>query len=95
MICRKGDRILVAVSGGIDSVVMMDLFAEAGFDTGMAHCNFQLRGEESEADAAFVESLAKTYSAEFHRKDFQTEQVADEEKISIQMAARNLRYEWF
>ncbi len=95
LLCSPEDRILLAVSGGIDSVVMTDLFTEAGFRTGMAHCNFGLRGHESDEDEAFAHSLADRYSLEFHINKFQTEQVADQERISIQMAARNLRYAWF
>ena len=94
-LCRATDRILVTVSGGIDSVVLLDLFHASGFETGVAHCNFHLRGEESDGDAAFVKSLATSYASEYHEKDFQTEQYAREEGISIQMAARDLRYQWF
>ncbi len=94
-LCKKGDRILVTVSGGIDSVVLLDLFISAGYDAGVAHCNFKLRGEESELDAKFVESLARDYGSEFYRKDFETQRIAKEEKISIQMAARDIRYAWF
>jgi tRNA(Ile)-lysidine synthase len=95
MLCGKEDRILVTVSGGIDSVVLLDLLVRAGFDTGVAHCNFQLRGEESDGDARFTESLAEKYGLDFYKKKFRTRQVALEEGISIQMAARNLRYQWF
>jgi tRNA(Ile)-lysidine synthase len=94
-LCKQEDRILLAVSGGIDSVVMLDLFISAGFDVGIAHCNFHLRGEESNQDATFVESLANNYSVRYHRNDFQTEQTASDMGISIQMAARELRYKWF
>jgi len=94
-LCEEGDLILVAVSGGIDSVVMLDLLINAGFETGIAHCNFHLRGKESEEEADFVESLAADYSVKFHRIDFETGKHAKDEGISIQMAARNLRYTWF
>jgi tRNA(Ile)-lysidine synthase len=94
-LCGPGDRILAAVSGGIDSVVMLDMLVRAGFETGIAHCNFQLRGEESDRDEAFVESLAAKYGVPYHGNRFGTEGVAREEKISVQMAARNLRYKWF
>lgn len=94
-LCGAGDRILATVSGGIDSVVMLDLFLAAGFETGIAHCNFKLRGKESEDDESFVKSLARKHSLELHTESFQTADYAREKKISIQMAARNLRYEWF
>ena len=94
-LCSEDEHILLAVSGGIDSVVMTDLFAESGFKTGLAHCNFGLRGAESDEDEAFAGSLAERYSMEFHSTRFPTGQVAEQERISIQMAARNLRYEWF
>jgi tRNA(Ile)-lysidine synthase len=88
-------RILLAVSGGMDSVVMASLFAKSGYKFGIAHCNFQLRGEESEADEAFVRNLAKTLKAPFFVNKFDTEAFAQTEKLSIQMAARTLRYAWF
>jgi tRNA(Ile)-lysidine synthase len=94
-LCQDGDRILVAVSGGIDSVVLLDLFVQAGFETGLAHCNFHLRGKESDEEAEFASSLARGYSIPFYRADFETGKYAEKEKISIQMAARNLRYDWF
>src|SRR5438132_361467 len=89
------DSVLLAVSGGIDSVVMTELFRLAKFKFGMAHCNFQLRGKESDGDEHFVKDLAKKYKAKIFIKKFDTEKVADKNKLSIQEAARNLRYEWF
>jgi len=94
-ICTRDEKILVAVSGGIDSVVLLNLFQEAGFDTALAHCNFHLRGSESDEDAGFVKSLSGEKAQEFYLKDFDTEEVAGQRGISIQMAARDLRYEWF
>ncbi len=91
----KNDKILLAVSGGIDSVVMLRLFAEAKLNFGVAHCNFGLRAEESDADEKFVYKLARKAGATFHVKHFETEQFANDHKISIQMAARDLRYNWF
>lgn len=88
-------RVLLTVSGGIDSVVLCDLFREAGLDCGIAHCNFQLRGEESDSDAVFVSKLAARLGFRYHETAFDTSRVADEQKISTQMAARNLRYNWF
>ncbi len=88
-------KTLLAVSGGIDSVVMCSLFAEAAFPFGIAHCNFQLRGKESEGDEQLVKSLAKKYGVDFYSKKFETGSYAKEKSISIQVAARELRYEWF
>lgn len=88
------ERVLLAVSGGVDSVVMCHLFHLAGFDFGIAHCNFQLRGEASEGDAIFVKALAAKLGVPFFSKSFDTQAFADEQKISIQMAARELRYAW-
>ena len=88
-------KLLLAVSGGIDSVVMTDLFYKAGFDFAIAHCNFKLRDEESERDEAFVKSLSKKYNKEIFIKTFETEKYAAGRKISIQEAARELRYNWF
>src|SRR5664279_5659830 len=92
---QKKDRLLLAVSGGIDSVVLCELCRQAGFDFEIAHCNFQLRGEESERDEAFVQSLGDSYSSEVFIKKFETQKYADEKKVSIQVAARELRYDWF
>lgn len=88
------DRILLAVSGGIDSVVMAHLFAYAGFKIGIAHCNFQLRENDADLDAAFVSELASHLKVPFHQVKFKTAAYAEEKKISIQMAARDLRYSW-
>lgn len=89
------DRLLLAVSGGVDSVSLCELTKQAGYDFAIAHCNFRLRGKESERDKEFVENLAKKYSVEFYVKEFETEKYAAENKLSIQEAARKLRYEWF
>ncbi len=89
------DRILLAVSGGIDSVVMSELFHRAGYTFGIAHCNFGLRGKESDADEVFVEKLADKYKVPFYSKRFFIAKDAKEKGISIQMAARELRYQWF
>lgn len=89
------DRVLVAVSGGVDSVVLCELMKRSGYDFVIAHCNFQLRGEESNQDEVFVKGLGGRYGAEVLVKKFDTESYATENKMSIQLAARNLRYEWF
>ncbi len=92
---RKNDRILLAVSGGVDSVVMVRLFKDAGFNFGIAHVNFKLRGTESEEDAVFVKTIAESAGVPIHIRQFDTKHYAATNKISIQMAARDLRYAWF
>ena len=91
----RDSKILAAVSGGMDSVLMVHLLKAAGFNFGIAHCNFQLRGSEAIADQQFVDNLATQLDIEFHTINFDTKKYAGEKKISIQMAARELRYQWF
>jgi tRNA(Ile)-lysidine synthase len=91
----KRDRILLAVSGGLDSVVLTACSAMTGLDFGIAHANFQLRGAESERDELFVRQLASNYNKPFFHQKFETEKFAEKDKYSIQVAARILRYEWF
>jgi tRNA(Ile)-lysidine synthase len=88
-------KCLLAISGGVDSVVMADLFHQSAFRFDIVHCNFSLRGSESDKDEAFVEALAQSYGVDCIVKLFDTQMYAREQKISIQMAARNLRYVWF
>ncbi|AEW00413.1 tRNA lysidine(34) synthetase TilS [Niastella koreensis] len=90
-----GDTLLLAVSGGIDSVVLCELCKQAGYSFIIAHCNFKLRADESERDAAFVQQLAQNYKVPFLRKEFDTASYAQNHKLSIQEAARELRYGWF
>jgi tRNA(Ile)-lysidine synthase len=92
---QQDDHILLAVSGGVDSVAMVKLFQDAGYQFGIAHFNFKLRGADSEGDETFVKSLAEVAGVPFYVKHFDAKQYAAEHKISIQMAARDLRYTWF
>jgi len=92
---REDARILLAVSGGIDSVVMAHLFSAAGYDCAIAHCNFQLRANDSEKDEAFVQELAAQLSMPCHIRRFDLESEIQNRGISVQMAARELRYKWF
>ncbi len=89
------DKLLLAVSGGIDSVVLCELCRQAGYEFVIAHCNFQLRGQESTRDEEFVRSLGEKYNKQVLVRRFETEKYAVEKKVSIQVAARELRYEWF
>lgn len=88
---------MLAVSGGIDSMVMADLFLNSSNKRPitLAHCDFHLRGEESDADAAFVGDWAKSRGVPFRRADFDTREYASSLRISVEMAARELRYSWF
>ncbi|MGN6342103.1 MAG: tRNA lysidine(34) synthetase TilS [Ginsengibacter sp.] len=92
---QKNDYLLLAVSGGADSVALCELCFQAGFHFEIAHCNFQLRGEESERDEKFVLQLGEKYWTKVHLKKFDTTDYAVQNKISIQVAARELRYQWF
>ncbi len=89
------NKILAAVSGGIDSVVLCYLLHKAGFNFGIAHCNFQLRGEESDEDEKFVSQLAGYFKVPYYIKKFDTQTYIKKRKVSVQMAARELRYSWF
>lgn len=87
--------ILLAVSGGADSILMLHLFTNAGFPVAVAHCNFGLRGIDSDADEQFVADYCDQHNLAFYVKQFNTDDYAVQEGISIEMAARDLRYEWF
>ncbi len=91
----KNDRLLLAVSGGLDSVVLTTLCAMADLDFSIAHANFHLRGDESNRDQAFVQELARRYNKQLYCTDFDTSRYAELNKCSIQVAARELRYNWF
>ena len=86
---------LVALSGGADSVALLLLLKEHGFNVHAAHCNFHLRGVESDRDEAFCVELCQELGVELHRAHFDTRTYADLHKVSIEMAARELRYNWF
>ncbi|MGN6195385.1 MAG: tRNA lysidine(34) synthetase TilS [Ginsengibacter sp.] len=92
---EKKDHLILAVSGGADSVALCELCFQAGFDFEIAHCNFQLRAEESERDEKFVIQLGEKYDKKVSVKEFDTTEYAEENKVSIQVAARELRYKWF
>jgi tRNA(Ile)-lysidine synthase len=88
-------KILLAVSGGLDSMVMLQLFHRTGFKTGVAHVNFQLRGAESDGDEALVRHTSEQLGIPFYSTRFQTAVYAEAHKLSTQVAARELRYAWF
>jgi len=92
---RKNDKLLIGVSGGIDSVVLLQLIDQLKMDYAIAHCNFQLRGSESDADEAFVSGLANHYKVPIFKISFDTTNIAREEGQSVEMTARELRYQWF
>ncbi|MBK8883586.1 MAG: tRNA lysidine(34) synthetase TilS [Bacteroidales bacterium] len=91
----QGSKILLAVSGGIDSMVMTHLFMQEDYKIGIAHCNFSLRASESDLDEKMVSEFASAQNIEFFSIRFNTKEYAVENGISIQMAARELRYSWF
>ena len=88
-------HLLVAVSGGLDSMVLVDLCKKLDLNISLAHCNFKLRGIESNGDEDLIKSYSKTHSIELFTTSFETDSYARSTKQSIQMAARQLRYEWF
>ena len=90
----EGEKILIAVSGGVDSMVLCHLFKKLNIEFGIAHCNFKLRGNDSNEDEIFVNKMAEKLSVPFFTKSFDTENYAAQKKISIQEAARDLRYDW-
>lgn len=91
----SNQKIVLAVSGGIDSMVMLDIFRQSSYSIAVAHCNFQLRGKDSDEDEKFVKKICDRFGIDFYTKRFSTTGYAEERKVSIQMAARDLRYSWF
>lgn len=91
----KDKKLLLAISGGIDSMVLMHLFQQLNYDIAIAHCNFQLRGKESDADEHYVKSEAEKFKISSFFIQFDTENYSKENRLSIQLAARKLRYDWF
>lgn len=89
------DKVLLAVSGGIDSMVMSHLFIKAGIKAGIAHCNFRLRADESDKDEEMVQNFANNHNMPFYVERFDTKEYARRNRLSVQMAARELRYKWF
>lgn len=94
-IFSKKGKIIVAVSGGIDSMCMLDLFIKSEINIIVAHCNFQLRGKESDGDELFVKEFCEKRNIGFFSKKFNTKEYAKINKCNIQIAARELRYSWF
>jgi tRNA(Ile)-lysidine synthase len=92
---KPGDKLLLAVSGGIDSMVMTHLFLRQNYNIAIAHCNFSLRGRESDKDEELVRKFASENDIPFFTTRFETKAFAKKHKLSVQMAARELRYKWF
>jgi len=91
----KDAKLLIAISGGIDSVVLAHLLHQLNYTISFAHCNFNLRGTESHLDEQFVKNLAAKLNIDYFTTSFDTKKYATENKLSTQMAARELRYNWF
>ncbi|MFY8068438.1 MAG: tRNA lysidine(34) synthetase TilS, partial [Flavobacterium sp.] len=91
----KDKKLLLAVSGGVDSMVLLDLFYKLRFDICVVHCNFQLRGKESNGDEMLVRETCQDSYIPYFIEKFDTLEFANENKLSIQLAARKLRYDWF
>lgn len=92
---EKSDKIIVGISGGSDSVALLSVLCRLGYQCVAAHCNFHLRGAESDRDETFVTDFVKSLDIPFYKIDFDTKKYAEEKKLSIEMAARELRYNWF
>ena len=92
---NANDLYIIALSGGADSVALLLLLKEGGFNVHAAHCNFLLRGSESDRDEAFCVDLCRRWGVELHSAHFATREYAEAHKVSVEMAARELRYNWF
>ena len=91
----KQAKLLIAISGGLDSMVLTDICIQSDLNIALAHCNFKLRGEESDGDASFITTFASERNLKLHLESFETSAYAKKHKLSTQMAARELRYDWF
>ncbi|MBL3656332.1 tRNA lysidine(34) synthetase TilS [Fulvivirga sediminis] len=94
-LCKYSDRLLVAVSGGVDSMVLATLLKQSKYSFTIAHCNFNLRGAASDEDEVFVKKFAKSIKVDCITESFNTKDYAENKGVSIEMAARELRYQWF
>jgi tRNA(Ile)-lysidine synthase len=94
-LCKTTDKILLAVSGGVDSMVMLRLFVDAGYKPAVAHCNFMLRGDASLADEQLVKTQCENQQTPFYTTRFDTSRIATERGTSVQVTARDLRYNFF
>ena len=92
---KRGEKVIVTCSGGADSIFLLHILNKLGFECVVAHCNFHLRGEESDRDENFVSEFCKNEGITLLVEHFDTKQFAAENKLSIEMAARELRYNWF
>ncbi len=94
-LCNSGSSILVACSGGMDSMVLVDVLLKLNYNISIAHCNFQLRGSESDDDESFLHDFAQKHNLPFYSIRFDTKDYKTKNELSTQMAARELRYNWF
>ncbi|MBK9794065.1 MAG: tRNA lysidine(34) synthetase TilS [Sphingobacteriales bacterium] len=94
-LANSGTSILVACSGGVDSMVLVDVLLKLNYNVSLAHCNFQLRGKESDADELFLQDFAMKHNIPFYNIKFDTKEYKQNKDVSTQMAARELRYNWF